>query len=111
MRPFNNDQCCFICRRRADGIGTGTEKKVGWLCNECKDLGPEAYKMSDRHFDEFEKRALAQAGEAAGGYLDSLGVTDLAKLQPEEWETFLQTVINTFGSAIRTEVQSGKAPF
>lgn len=35
-----------------------------------------------------ERRAAAKGGEAAGGYLDQIGKTDLAKLSIEEWQEF-----------------------
>ena len=110
-RPFNNEETCFLCRRRADGLGVGTPNKLGWVCQDCLPLSKDAYAMTDRAFDTFEQRAIAAAGEQAGGYLDEIGKTDLAQLDDTEWRLFLNTVVRSFGEAIRTEVQSGKAPF
>lgn len=112
QRPWDNPECCFLCYRRADGLGTiGPKKKVGWLCNECVPLGRIAAKMADRAFDPFEQRAIERGGEKAGAYLDQIGKTDLAALTPDEWRHFLRTFIRAFGEAIRSEVEGGKPPF
>lgn len=110
-RPFNNPEACFVCRRRACGLGTGKPGKFGWVCEECLPLAREAYKMADKAFDVFEQRAIELAGQKAGDYLDEIGKTDLAELDQTEWRLFLNTVIRSFGDGIRTEVESGKAPF
>ncbi len=112
MKHLNDDELCFVCRRRAMGLGVGSIGRVGWTCTDCTpDLANEALHMSDREFDIYEKRALERAGEKAGEYLDTLGVTDLAKLHSEEWQTFLEIVVRSFGEAIRTQIGSHKAPF
>jgi ribosomal protein L37AE/L43A len=111
-RPFNNSECCFVCRRRAAGIGVGKPGQQGWLCMTCDiNLAKEAYHMSGRDFDVFERRALKAAGETAGAYLDEIGKTDLASLDEAQWLHFLERVVTAFGDAVRAEVQSGKAPF
>jgi ribosomal protein L37AE/L43A len=111
-RPFNNPECCFLCRRRADGMGVGTPKKQGWLCKECGiPLAKAAYHMTDKAFDVFEQRAIEKAGEKGGAYLDELNKTDLAALTPTEYRLFINTVIREFGDAIRQEVEGGKPPF
>lgn len=59
--------------------------------------------------DENEVTALEHAGENAGEYLESLGRTDLAKLSPEEWQTFLAVVVHNYNEKWR-ELDSGDAP-
>jgi hypothetical protein len=110
-RPFNNPESCFVCRRRPDGLGVGHPQKIGWVCQDCLKIAKEAFAMSDKAFDPFEQRAIERAGNDAGTYLDEIGKTDLATLDPTEWRLFINTVIRSFGEAIRSEVQSGKAPF
>ena len=111
MKHSNNEESCFVCRRRADGIGIGNEKRVGWMCSECASVGKVVYHMPDREFDIYEQRAIERAGEKAGDYLDTLGKTDLGNLTKTEWRLFLNTVVRAFGDAIRSEINSGKAPF
>lgn len=43
-----------------------------------------------------EIEALYKAGEAAGGHLDLIGKTDLAKMTEEEWMTFLEVTVAAF---------------
>lgn len=117
-KPLDNPEACFICRRRACGLAVTkgnhlTRKNYpnGWFCDDCRHIAAEAYAMADREFDVFEQHAMQAAGEKAGGYLDSIGKTDLATLSEAEWSVFLITMIRAFGDAIRAEVESGKAPF
>lgn len=37
---------------------------------------------------------VMRAGNVAGAYLDSVGQTDLARLTPEQWATFLILIVN-----------------
>lgn len=37
---------------------------------------------------------VMRGGEAGGQYLDSVGQSDLSKLTPEQWSTFLIMVVN-----------------
>lgn len=38
--------------------------------------------------DEHEKEIALRAGATAAEYLEEIGVTDLAKMTKEQWETF-----------------------
>ncbi len=40
-----------------------------------------------------ENEMLLECGKAGGEYLDSVGVSDLAKLSPDQWLQFLQSVV------------------
>lgn len=113
MRPFNQSEICFVCRRRSWGIGVGDlGRKTGWTCRACNpDIAWSAFRMSDDRFDVYETKALKAAGGEAGAYLDSIGVTDLAKLTEGEWERFLRIVIDSFGDGIRKEIDGNQPPF
>lgn len=39
-----------------------------------------------------EREAMDHGGSMGGEYLDELGKTDLAKLTPEEWATFVECI-------------------
>lgn len=43
-----------------------------------------------------EARARKRAGEAAGGYLDEIGKTDLATLTATQWDTFCERMTSNF---------------
>jgi len=106
---LDNTESCFLCRRRADGLGVLKGNHVGWLCQQCTDggYGMKAIAMRARAFDEYETRALQAAGNAAGSYLDQIGQTDLAQLDPANWDVFCRILVNEFGEAIRREVGVG----
>lgn len=55
-----------------------------------------------------EEKAMLEAGNAAGAYLDTLGRTDLATLAPEEWRGFLETFLNAYGDAVRAGLNAGR---
>jgi hypothetical protein len=48
-----------------------------------------------------ELAAIEHAGMMAGEYLDSLGRTDLASLEVNEWLTFLEVVVTAFSDRLR----------
>ena len=48
--------------------------------------------MADDVF-KIDRAAVLKAGNLAGQYLDEIGVTDLASLSAEQWETFLFKVV------------------
>lgn len=107
MKLLDNTEVCFVCRRRAEGMATGGLRR-GWLCNDCgPQVGAKAYAMPSRQFDEYELRALDRAGARAGQYLDEIACTDLARLRPTEFRTFLALFLRTFGDGIRAEVARG----
>ena len=47
-----------------------------------------------------QREAITKAGEAAGGYLETLDKTDLAKLTPIEWRVLLETIIDTYNGEL-----------
>lgn len=49
-----------------------------------------------------EQHALAEAGDQGGGYVESLGRTDLATWTPEEWAGFIDVIVTGFQDALRT---------
>ena len=105
-------QPCFICRRRDDGCALLKGREIRWYCAECGTaLAKRANRMMPRAFDLVEQRAMQEAGDQAGAYLDELGKTDLAQLDPNEWNVFLITIIRKFGEAMRREVAAETPPF
>lgn len=107
---LDNPESCFVCRRRADGLGVERQNRIGWLCQQCADggYGTRMIRMPVREFDEYEQTALVRASQGrAGEFLDRVGTTDLVELQPEQWQHVCRLVIEDFGDAIRREVGGG----
>ena len=50
--------------------------------------------------------SMYAAAKKGGAYLDKIGQTDLAKLNEQQWMTFIETVINEF-EVTRTELTLG----
>lgn len=62
--------------------------------------------------ETFEEKALAEAGVAAGGYLDAIDKTDLTELTGEEWQKFCFTMLSQFGESLKKQVHNnGEIPF
>lgn len=110
---------CFICKRRHDNLAYGERNQPEkWLCWECLDDThngvrsklPKVYHMPKRQLDEYERRALEDGGNAGGEYLDSIGKTDLASLEPDEWSRFLSLVLVGYADGMR-EIVSREVPF
>ena len=57
-----------------------------------------------------EQEAINRAGELAGEYLESIGKTDLAKLEVDEWQTFLEAVVTGYTDRLR-ELTKDQVPF
>jgi hypothetical protein len=66
--------------------------------------------MAKRALDDYERRALEDGGNAGGSYLDEIGKTDLAQLEPEEWSTFLGLVLQGYADSMR-EIVSKEVPY
>lgn len=94
---------CWLCRRRDDGVGAfvsdrGGKIKTIWSCLDHIHLLPGAKHMAQKEFDHIENEAVLNgASDKAGKYLDQIGETDLAKLQPHQWYEFLRAAITGFG--------------
>lgn len=115
-RPHINDPAdCWLCKRRAEGLGLGPpegdrwNKNPRWVCSECVPLAREIRNM--KYFDPYENIAIADAGEKAGEYLDSIDKSDLATLTTEEWIKFLRFVVVAFGDSLRAQIAEHRAPF
>ena len=48
-----------------------------------------------------EIAAMEFGGRMGGEYLDRLGKTDLTKLTPQQWETFIEVIVTGYGDHLR----------
>lgn len=98
-------QTCFMCGRRNDGVAVRDKRgKLRWICQEC---GPEQAKrvacLSQRDFDVYETRAVADVASAMG--------SETITLTPEEFAAFVRWTIDEWCVAVRTHAESLEAPF
>jgi hypothetical protein len=79
---------CRICKRRHDNIGFQLSRShpIKWYCRDCSSY--LQVQVSKKQFDIYETASLQAGGEAAGAYLDTLGFTDLAELNPSTFLCF-----------------------
>lgn len=114
---------CAICRRRHVNIGYAPSERaqVKWVCDDCMRTttstaaGPQplikkVYHMPRRELDRYEEQALEAGGDAGGAYLDSIGKTDLAALEEDEWKEFLRRVFVGYTDGMR-ELAKGEVVF
>lgn len=109
---------CFCCRRRDDGMLGGYVAKwddkpsrLLWSCRDHIHLARKYLAMPRAELDLYEQKALTDAGNAGGQYLDSIGTTDLASLTELEYVTFGRTFLDTFGKSLAKRLASHEAPF
>jgi hypothetical protein len=48
-----------------------------------------------------EQEALEAASQTAGEFLESIGKTDLAQLEREEWESLIESVVTGYSDRLR----------
>ena len=57
-----------------------------------------------------EKKAVQIGGNAAGGYLDQIGIFDLSRLSPEQWTAFCETMFRETCAELRRQADD-EIPF
>jgi Family of unknown function (DUF6511) len=107
---------CAVCRRHAWAVGYhhgGQRAPIVWLCDHggCHAAARKIYAMPQQILDAYECGAALEAGDAAGRYLDEIGITDLARLDRDQWREFLRLIITGFEQAMRRKILNNEAPF
>lgn len=57
--------------------------------------------MPKKQFDIYETQSLQAGGEAAGAYMDSIGQTDLAELNQEQFLLFFAKFMGGYEDSMR----------
>lgn len=106
----NDPADCFVCKRRAVGIGAGNPGgNPRWICSDCIPHLSEIRTV--RNFDPYELTARRDAVDKVGSYLEQAGKTDLGDFTEEEALGLVTTVIHEFGESLRRQVAELRAPF
>jgi hypothetical protein len=109
-----------VCRRRAMWLGftplgrwMSQRGPIIWLCDDthCHRAARIVYKMPNPDLDALEEAAALEAGTGAGGYLEEIGTTDLAKLTDQQWREFLRRLFVGFEQVLRRKILEGAPPF
>ena len=53
----------------------------------------------------------SRPGQIAGCYLDKIGITDLAALDPGQWREFLRYIVVGYEHSLRRKILNNEAPF
>jgi hypothetical protein len=108
---------CAVCRRHAVWLGYAPHKPerqpVIWLCdsNHCHAAARKVYAMPRNLLDAHELGAMLEAGNAAGEYLETLGRTDMAILEPEQWREFLRLLLTGYEQVLRRKIINDEPAF
>ena len=101
---------CAVCRREGRGFGwfdarykvsdPRRDRTRRRLCSRtCQDICHRRRGMIDPTPNE--QAAMAAGGDAAGGYLESIGKSDLATLSQPEWRQLIEIVVTGYCDTLR----------
>jgi hypothetical protein len=101
---------CFICHRRADGVGFGFRK---WICDdESIKIAKALSKMSRQKIDKYEALAIEHAIPINGAWIDeNIGSMDMATWTIEQVQALHRQVITQNGVSMRIVCAELEAPF
>lgn len=105
---------CAVCRAHAGPNGYGFRgKRHVWACSDpkCISLLPKVYDMPNTTLDAYEEKAIAEGGDAAGAYLDEVGVYNLIELRPPQWAEFCKRMVTGSQRALQRMIEQNEAPF
>jgi len=108
---------CAICRRHAVALGYAPPKQHRappiWLCDDeyCHAAAARTYAMPGPMLDAYELAAMLEAGGIAAEYLEQLGITDIAKLNPDTWREFLRRLLTSYEHVLRRKILSDESTF
>lgn len=80
---------CAVCRRASKGYAI--QRPGAKIAAVCSDKCGVIY-MRTGPVNADEKSAITKGGNAAGTYLDSIGVFDMSRLTPAQWAQFCETL-------------------
>lgn len=108
--PIGDTCVCFICRRKADGVGVGFRK---WICDEESiKIAKALSKMAKQKFDAYEIRAIEDMSPRIGEYIETtIGATDFATWNEQQWFDFLKRTVVEFGDSMRRVTAELEPPF
>ena len=67
--------------------------------------------MPQPNLDADEIGAVLEAGNDAGGFLETTGTTDLSQLDDWQWLEFLRRIVVGFEQSLRRKILENEPPF
>jgi hypothetical protein len=101
---------CAVCRRHAVALGYAPPKQprapLIWLCDDeyCHAAAARTYVMPGPILDAHELAAMLEAGGIAAEFLEQLGTTDIARLDPDSWREFLRRLLTGYEHVLRRKI-------
>jgi hypothetical protein len=94
---------CFVCKRRHDNIGFQRSRShpIRWFCRTDSEFIKEAAALPRKSFDIYETQSLQAGGIVACQYLDSIGQTDMAELDANQWLLFFTKFSGGYEDSMR----------
>lgn len=94
---------CRICKRRHDNIGHQISRShpTKWFCRDCSFFINEAAALTKKQFDIYETDSMMKGGQAAGQFLDTIGITDLAELNEQQFLHFFAKFLGGYEDAMK----------
>ena len=106
---------CAVCHRHAVWIGyhRGGRSPIVWLCDDsgCHAGAKRVYAMPQPTLDAYEIGAVLEAGNDAGGFLETTGTTDLSQLDDWQWLEFLRRIVVGYERSLRRKILENEPPF
>lgn len=99
---------CEICRRDGESVRVHADDRVLDFCS--KDCARIYMTRNAPMTSAHERAAIIVGGDAAGGYLDRLGKTDLATMTEEEWREFCKVLFEATCAEMK-RVADDEIPF
>ena len=90
---------CAVCEAEAGAVKVGRY----WLCHDprCADVAKTWLTREPDGSTYWEREAVKAGGRAAGEYLMTIGITDLARLTPDQYSTFAGTLVKGYRQELR----------
>lgn len=106
---------CAVCRAHAgSGHGFGhRHQPMIWACSDksCIASLPKVYAMSRDTLDAYDFKAIKEAGDKAGLFLNDTGANSFDELTFPQWEEFMAVAITSYQDSIRRMIANDEAPF
>lgn len=91
---------CFCLRVGNFGYSPRPTARIVWACTPEHAATNEKNYGKENAMEKQEKEARAEAGMLAGEYLEHLKKTDMADLTPEEFDTLILTIVESYRDAM-----------
>lgn len=103
---FDGGGLCAVCARPAAGIGyhPRLNDPMIYFCEDvqCFDARKVVYGLiTSGEIKQITDMATSLAGNAGGQYLDQIGKTDVAVMEPGEWQEFIGKICATYHAELQ----------